>query len=64
MFASSCSYFLSPAEFKRLLVEAARRSRARVLFLGGVRGAGPDHPEDPANPSTSYLKGFFLLKAS
>jgi len=63
IFASSCSYFISPAEFKGLLVKASLKAGVKVLFLGGVRGAGPDHPVDPANPATDYLKAFFLLKA-
>ncbi len=60
MFTSSCSRFVTPERLRRIVISAAERAGREIRFLGGVRGASPDHPVDPRHPWTEYLKGFLL----
>ncbi len=55
----SCSHFLEPNDFVRIVSEAARRRGLRLRMLGPLRGQPPCHPIVPGNPDTQYLKAMF-----
>ncbi len=55
----SCSHFLEPDDFIRVVSEAARRRGLRLRMLGPIRGQPPCHPVVPGNPDTQYLKVIF-----
>jgi len=54
-FTSSCSRFLSSEELLALVRQGARGVSLKLLSR---HFQAPDHPENPAHPETSYLKGF------
>lgn len=58
-YLSSCSYFLDKEKFERLVNEVASLKRTWYRVLGGLRGAGPDHPVR-GDPFMEYLKGAFV----
>lgn len=58
-YLSSCSYFLDKEKFERLVNEVASLNRRWYRILGGLRGAGPDHPVR-GDPYMEYLKGVFI----
>jgi 23S rRNA (cytosine1962-C5)-methyltransferase len=55
----SCSGAVELAQFLGMLFGAARRARRDVRLLSTL-GAGPDHPQRPDFPRSSYLKGALL----
>ncbi|WP_457619381.1 class I SAM-dependent rRNA methyltransferase [Methanopyrus sp.] len=57
----SCSHFLEPSDFVRLVNEAAARRGVRLRMLGPLRGQPPCHPIVPGNPDTRYLKAMFCV---
>lgn len=56
---ASCSYHLTEAEFRNVLVDAAQ-DLGRELRLLEARGQAPDHPALLGIPETRYLKCLFL----
>jgi 23S rRNA (cytosine1962-C5)-methyltransferase len=55
----SCSYHVSRARFRAMLIEAAADA-GRPVRLVEERGQAADHPEILQIPETSYLKGAIL----
>lgn len=55
----SCSGSLPLPQFLGMLFQAARRADRRPRLLE-ILGAGPDHPQRPEFPRSSYLKGALL----
>ncbi|MBE7438762.1 MAG: class I SAM-dependent rRNA methyltransferase [Spirochaetales bacterium] len=62
-FSASCSSSLSAYDLRRVLLEAAGRSKSQVQILE-AGAAGPDHPTHPALLETAYLKGYWCRKIS
>jgi len=62
LITASCSFHLTPPDFRELLRQAALGANrfARILEQGHQ---APDHPIHPAIPETEYLK-LFILHAS
>lgn len=58
---SSCSFHVAPADFDRMLADAAADAGRRVRVLGRW-GQAPDHPELLGFPESRYLK-FTMLQA-
>ncbi len=59
MLSCSCSHYMTPPLFERMLRESALHAgrQARVLE---ARGQAPDHPILLAAEETGYLKAYFL----
>jgi 23S rRNA (cytosine1962-C5)-methyltransferase len=55
----SCSYHVSRAEFRKLVMRAAGEAR-RLVRVAAEGGAGPDHPVLLNVPETDYLKSLLL----
>ena len=55
LFTSSCSHFVTQADFLDMLKQAAAAARRSVCLLE-LRGAAPDHPVLLSMPETAYLK--------
>lgn len=55
LFTSSCSHFVSAADFVDILKRAASAEKRTVQLLE-LRGAAPDHPVLLSMPETAYLK--------
>ncbi len=58
--SSSCSHYVSPAMFEKMLAQAACRAHRRVS-ISEMRGQAPDHPAFLGADETMYLK-FFILR--
>jgi len=59
IFVSSCSYFITRDILRRDIIEHVYRDRRRY-YLGGVRGASPDHMVDPSSIELDYLKAYLI----
>jgi 23S rRNA (cytosine1962-C5)-methyltransferase len=59
LFYSSCSYFLKPNIFLRLLDNELSRHKHRYVYLGRIRGASPDHVNS-GEDELNYLKALFV----
>ncbi len=57
---SSCSHYMTPALFQKMLVESARESGRRVRLVE-IKTQAPDHPSLLTAEETQYLK-FFVLR--
>jgi 23S rRNA (cytosine1962-C5)-methyltransferase len=53
---SSCSSHVSRADFDGMVTDALARAKRKGLCLGGVFGAGLDHPFPLAAPALEYLQ--------
>jgi 23S rRNA (cytosine1962-C5)-methyltransferase len=60
LFTCSCSGRITRESFREVLQRVARHS-GRSLRILEQRGAGPDHPVDPACPESEYLKCFIVI---
>ena len=56
----SCSHFMEPRLFEKMLAEAARDAAVELREIE-VRRAAPDHPILWGVPETAYLK-FYLFQ--
>ena len=60
---SSCSSAVTPRDFRKLLLYAARRAECEIRIL--ERGCQPpDHPVLPGMPETEYLDFFVVQRSS
>ena len=59
LISCSCSHYMTPTLFAKMLAESARESGRRAKVLE-TRVQAPDHPALLAAEETSYLKAFFL----
>ena len=55
----SCSHYMTPALFEKMLRESAQHAGRQVRVLE-ARGQAPDHPVLLAAEETGYLKAYFL----
>ncbi len=61
LFTSSCSFFVSQPQFRKVVLDAFKRIGLKPYFMGRVRGPSPCHPIDPRSPATAYLKAYYIL---
>ncbi|RLG54216.1 MAG: class I SAM-dependent rRNA methyltransferase [Thermoproteota archaeon] len=61
LFTSSCSFFVSQPQFRKVILDAFKRVGLKPYFMGRARGPSPCHPIDPKNPATAYLKAYYIL---
>ena len=59
LFFSSCSYFLKRNKFLDMIENTFRKLNLTPLYMGGIRGASPDHPHRLDN-ELDYLKAAYL----
>lgn len=57
---SSCSHYMTPTLFQKMIVESAKESGRRVRLVE-IRTQSPDHPSLLSMDETQYLK-FYLLR--
>jgi len=55
LITSSCSHFISKADFMDILIDASRKANVNMQMVY-FSGASLDHPQLPAMPETAYLK--------
>jgi 23S rRNA (cytosine1962-C5)-methyltransferase len=61
LFTASCSHHVSAADFREMLIAAARNAGREFVFEVPLRQAA-DHPVLLGHPETEYLKGAVLRR--